>query len=465
MPDSLQLEIVLTDEGPGAQAPPPPRPPAPSPSPRPIQEAQPTRAPGAEAEEPAAREEEAAREVRRFRTRLESAREEPSEPSPGAPETPQTPAAPEPAFDPEAEARKQLEREDQREQVKAAFDRLRPPEVEAAFDPEAEARKRLEREGQQAQVQEAYERLKPAAPEEAAGGGAGAGDIASFLGKQFGGEALGGALGDLGAAAELGPAAIIPVALDVAGKQLASQFDRIGADAKQLGDVFVSLGQNNNLAGLTKAADMAAEGLGKIPIVGQVLESGIKAVTSTFTAANAVVESFVERGRELAGYSAELAGADARAEVKSLLEDIKEANDLGPDLARMTDLQSELSAELREALLPLKKFAIEVLNKVMELLIEWLPYVRGAFDALIVATEQSAESISAAVHLDFAGAVAHLVLLRGAVDAFRNGVEDARHKDEAEKGDLFAKQLEMLQQAVTEVPMGFDPVLAGRAEP
>ena len=109
----------------------------------------------------------------------------------------------------------------------------------------------------------------------------------------------------------------------------------------------------------------------EIPIVGEMLglfgDVGLKAIDafSSFTRAA------IERGKELSAYNADLAGAGAMADVRSMMGDIREAEALGPALARMTEAQSKADDNLRKLLEPMKKFLIEkgaiILEKVVNI--------------------------------------------------------------------------------------------------
>lgn len=83
-----------------------------------------------------------------------------------------------------------------------------------------------------------------------------------------------------------------------------------------------------------------------------------------------IVESFVRRGRQLSAFSPELAEAGGMAEFRGTMADLKEAQALGADMARLTDLQSEFLAAFRELVLPIKKAVVEALIPLMETLVE-----------------------------------------------------------------------------------------------
>lgn len=152
-------------------------------------------------------------------------------------------------------------------------------------------------------------------------------------------------------------------------------FDQIGGALKRLGEgaVWASegikrLAANDNVGALAHAADGAASMLGKIPVVGGALEGSIKGLTAAFTAVNDAAASFVARGKELSKYDANLAGANAMANVENLLADIKEAQTLGPALGRLTSEYTRFQNELRELLLPIKEILISSLTEILAFL-------------------------------------------------------------------------------------------------
>lgn len=152
----------------------------------------------------------------------------------------------------------------------------------------------------------------------------------------------------------------------------------------------------------------AAEGIGEAEAIGGVAEAlgGLEVVTgglaTAFVAAGvavgvvavAAVESFklgmhlaTDEVRlfglklssatdQLAAFSGPLAQAQVMKDVRSLMDDIREANQVGPDLARLVDAQSQAQSELREIWLPIKKAITEVMASVLEHLIPYLQATR-----------------------------------------------------------------------------------------
>ena len=97
------------------------------------------------------------------------------------------------------------------------------------------------------------------------------------------------------------------------------------------------------------------------------------AAASAYTTA---ADAFIQRGKELQKYDSGLAGANARAEVQGIRSDIREAQELGQAVARLTDAQTKLDAELREILLPVKKFLAVEVAKITEFLAQAVEEIR-----------------------------------------------------------------------------------------
>jgi hypothetical protein len=111
----------------------------------------------------------------------------------------------------------------------------------------------------------------------------------------------------------------------------------------------------SSVAALAAAAGPAAAIVAAFAMAG----AAVYAFTKT-------VNSFVERGQELAKYSAPLSAAGARSEIRDIMADIREANALGDDIARLTDAQSELWTDVRDLLLPIKRAIVEELADALE---------------------------------------------------------------------------------------------------
>jgi hypothetical protein len=132
---------------------------------------------------------------------------------------------------------------------------------------------------------------------------------------------------------------------------------------------------DNQLEDVSKA-------LSRVPITGEALAAAFDAAVSPVRAFHDVVGAFVERGKQLQGFSGELSQAGAMAEVRTLLDDLREADRLGPDLARLTEAQSELGHEFRELVLPIKEWLLEHLAAALETLVEVVKGIRVGIEEM-----------------------------------------------------------------------------------
>lgn len=147
--------------------------------------------------------------------------------------------------------------------------------------------------------------------------------------------------------------------------------DLLEGGAKRFERIMVPLASNDFLGSFRSAADAASEGLEKLGPYGKAAGAALQSVIGVVESFASVVTSFIERGKQLAQYSPELAMSGARAEITSMYADMREAQELGPGIARMQDAQTELVTMLRDALLPLKKWVVENLAALLETLIQW----------------------------------------------------------------------------------------------
>ena len=173
-----------------------------------------------------------------------------------------------------------------------------------------------------------------------------------------------------------------------------------------------------------------------------------------------LTQSFTERGKALAEFSPELAGASAGADIRSMMADMRKAQELGPSIARMIDAQSEASDELRELLLPIKKAIVEdlatILKEVNEKIKEYKP-ILAAISELI------ATIIDFQIKFHTLQWPAAIETLKGVPDRIKAAMKKAQEESDAKKDAehfLLAQfgKLERAAGALEWVPA--DPVAA-----
>jgi len=152
------------------------------------------------------------------------------------------------------------------------------------------------------------------------------------------------------------------------------------------------------LAPLIAATGPAAVAIGAVAVAAYAAKKG-------FDAFMAAVDHFVARGEQLAPYSGAIAGARAQANVRQIMGDIREANQLGDSIARLTDAQSRFNDDIRKIMEPIKRVIAEVLAGLMERLAKWLdevtPDIAAGLEEIIGTMKAMYEAI---VNWDFAKA-------------------------------------------------------------
>lgn len=253
-----------------------------------------------------------------------------------------------------------------------------------------------------------------------------------------------------------GPVVVALAVVNEVGKAVAAGFNALRANVEVAGKTLGDLARNDYGAAFERTTEHVAKGLEMIPIVGQVWASQLRAASAVVTAFKDTVQSFVERGRELSGYNQQLATSTARADVTSLMADIKEANELGPDLARLTDAQTSFYNDFREIMLPIKKVIVGVLADIMEALGAFLnaarPFIddmRERFNYVVQFLQGLAETIP--------GVAAAIKEIR---DRIRKAIEDNKARQDKVDSSLFDNQMKDLAEAFSRprAARGFDPV-------
>ncbi len=247
------------------------------------------------------------------------------------------------------------------------------------------------------------------------------------------------ATGGAGTAAAVGAAVVVAQAV---ASQIAGAYRSVGESAKAASESLTRLARNDNLDGLTVAVERTGQALGKIPIVGQVLEAQLGAVATVVRSFSDTVEGFVARGRELASYSPELSAAGARAEVTSTMSDLREASELGDGLSRLTDAQTDFNTELRELLLPIKKALIEILVPIVEKATDAVEIIRNILE-FFYGLRQNLESL---LNAPFAGSLESIAeSLKGSLSLQRDTA--AREIEEGKQDALEAFWADIVQAA------------------
>jgi hypothetical protein len=126
----------------------------------------------------------------------------------------------------------------------------------------------------------------------------------------------------------------------------------------------------NDFAGASEAAKEFGTNLARsIPIIGEAAAAEVELGQAIISIPEKLDQAFLKQAKTLAPYSGNIAGAEARAEVAQIQADLREARELGPDLERLIDAETELRTVTRDALLPIKRFLLETLAARLEVIV------------------------------------------------------------------------------------------------
>lgn len=241
----------------------------------------------------------------------------------------------------------------------------------------------------------------PPLPKAKKKGGKDDNDIAGAVADRLG---MGGALKDAKAAgAGLGSAAgaagIVGLAL-MGIQQVTASMQGLAKTADKVSAGLVGMVDNKFMSGsdLTNGLAEMQEG---IPIIGEMLGAQTRLQGAILNLPEKLSDAFLQRAKQLSGFSGNIAGAEAKADVRSVMADLREAQELGPAMGRMIDAQSQLEVELRELLLPIKKFVIEVLADRLEFIANGAKVISNLPSIIDTIGQQVGKAIIDALELEF----------------------------------------------------------------
>jgi hypothetical protein len=140
----------------------------------------------------------------------------------------------------------------------------------------------------------------------------------------------------------------------------------LSAGARAAGEISSALARNENLKAFSAAAGGLSGALSAAGGYGIAFGAAVQVATTAVGSFSTTVNAFAQRGRELAGINGPLAGASARADVIRYRADLREGQQLGPQLARLLENQAKADAVFREIMLPIKEFILDKLNRLLE---------------------------------------------------------------------------------------------------
>lgn len=157
-------------------------------------------------------------------------------------------------------------------------------------------------------------------------------------------------------------------AVALGAQQLTTQLEAMRKTVGRVTEGLEGLAQNQ-LPSARGFGDAIADFQETIPIIGQAMAAQTRLLLDIAQLPEKLSAAFLNRAHQLAPYSGVISSAEAIRDVRTIQADIREARELGHDMARMVDAQSRLDQTVRELLLPIKKVIVEVLADRLEMLL------------------------------------------------------------------------------------------------
>lgn len=256
----------------------------------------------------------------------------------------------------------------------------------------------------------------------ALGGAAAAGGGAAAGAAEAGAKAAGGGAMSLESAMASSPVAIAMMAKKVFDKTL----DGVASVVQSGSATAATALSGDNRSAVLSVMEGFANTVKQVdPIMGKLAETGTKVVGSLLM----LSEAAVKRGEYLQRFNWDLAAANARRDVAMLGADIREANTLGPSLAKLTDAQTKFDTSLREALLPIKKALIEGLVPVMQYLSSRVQLVHELMIAMKESGSAYQEAIAQFASMGISGLPAIMASMENMPERIAQKIKDSKDKD------------------------------------
>ncbi len=141
----------------------------------------------------------------------------------------------------------------------------------------------------------------------------------------------------------------------------------VGQTAEVAGQTASTLAQNRGVASFSAAAGGASRALMALGPAGIVAGAALGASALAVKAFTETVGAFTARGRELAAFNGQLAYASAAADVSRFRSDKRDADVLGPQLAKLIENQAKAEATFAAIARPIQEFLLGKLNTTLEL--------------------------------------------------------------------------------------------------
>ena len=156
----------------------------------------------------------------------------------------------------------------------------------------------------------------------------------------------------------------------------------------------------SGLASVGSAASAAGSALMMLGPTGMVVGGVVKAFGIVAQVAGAAIhaidqlsKAILARAEELMRYSPSIAIAKAQNIVKLQQADMREAQTLGPDMARLMEAKTDVDISIRDILLPIKKVIVELMADFFEFIRDFLEENKELFITIAVTIGESLKII------------------------------------------------------------------------
>jgi hypothetical protein len=208
-------------------------------------------------------------------------------------------------------------------------------------------------------------------------GGSTLGQMAGAIGGQMGG--IPGAAMSLVGALKGGPVGIATAAWKV-GSMVADASANLVTSMGEVATGFIKLGGVDAVGAVGSGMQNIGKQLGPFGIGLQVAGAALQAFTS-------IVNAVSDYAKKLSEYSPVLAQAEAQAELRQIMGDIRRSREAGPQLARFVEARSRFEQSWEDLKVRFITMIEPLLTRVLELLKDVADGVANVYDASMAAIE------------------------------------------------------------------------------
>lgn len=236
-------------------------------------------------------------------------------------------------------------------------------------------------------------------------------------------------------AMKMGPMAAVGAALplvSVAADATAASLRKMKAGVDLAGESLATFASNERagLGQLGEGVGQAIRSPGEsLPIIGDAIKAQNEFHDAIIKLPEKLTAAFMQQAQKIGMYSGDITGANAKADVRQIMADYREAQDMGEGYGRMIDAQSRLDNTVREMLAPIKRFIVEVLATRLELMADVANVVKNLPELIGFSVDKLIEGFEAAWP---GGTTPEQV-----IEKFKDGIKEILNRDQMPKGDFF----------------------------